>query len=151
MNKLKLEVGKSYRTRDGREAVIACYKGIKYKYPYSGSVDSVYGYSWNENGKNNEFRPVHSDLIAEWQDEPAPSILQEAENLINGDRAESYGDAKENFENIAKGWSVLFGKEVTARQVGLAMAWLKICRENNNHKRDNLVDLAGYAALIERL
>lgn len=79
------------------------------------------------------------------------SILQEAERLINGDRADAYGDAKESFENVAKGWSVIFGKEVTGRQVGLAMTWLKMCRENNNHKRDNLVDLAGYAALIEKL
>lgn len=94
-----------------------------------------------------------ADRLSMQQDEPEQplSILQEAETLINGDRAADYGDAKESFENIAKGWSVILGKEVTGRQVGLAMAWLKMCRENNNHKRDNLVDLAGYAALIGRL
>lgn len=30
------------------------------------------------------------------------SILQEAERIINGDRAEQYGDAAESFADIAK-------------------------------------------------
>ena len=52
------------------------------------------------------------------------------------------------FENIAAGWAVIFKDGVTPKRVSLAMIWLKICRENNKHGRDNLVDIAGYAALI---
>ena len=33
-------------------------------------------------------------------------ILRQAETLINGARAADYGDAKENFKNIADLWSV---------------------------------------------
>ena len=40
-------------------------------------------------------------------------ILQEAERLINGDRAAAYGDAYVNHKRIADMWSVIFGQEVT--------------------------------------
>lgn len=79
------------------------------------------------------------------------SILQEAEEIVNGDRKESYGDAKTSFDNIASGWSVIAGKEITGHQVALMMAWLKIVRENNQHKKDNLLDLAGYAYLANKI
>lgn len=79
------------------------------------------------------------------------SILQEAEEIVNGDRVKSYGDAKQSFNNIAAGWSVIAGKEITGHQVALMMAWLKIVRENNSHQRDNLVDLSGYAFLAEKI
>lgn len=79
------------------------------------------------------------------------SILQEAERIVNGDRNQDYGDMNESFSNIAKGWSVIAGTEITPHQVGLMMIWLKVCRENNKHKRDNLVDVIGYAHCISKL
>lgn len=79
------------------------------------------------------------------------SILQEAQNLIYGDRQADYGSVTENFTNITKGWSVIFGVDVTPEQVGLAMAWLKIARQSNVRKRDNLVDIAGYIGCIDKL
>lgn len=79
------------------------------------------------------------------------SILQKAEEIVSGDRAEDYGDMRTSFDNIAKMWSVIVGKEVSARQVGLMMIALKLCRENNKHKEDNLVDCAGYAKCISML
>lgn len=79
------------------------------------------------------------------------SILEEAEEIVGGERATDYGDAKESFENIAKGWSVIVGSEITGPQVAMMMIWLKLMRENNNHKRDNLVDSIGYTILLERL
>lgn len=83
--------------------------------------------------------------------ETQESILQEAERIVNGDRNQDYGDMKTSFENIAKGWSVIAGKEISAHQVGLMMVWLKICRENNKPKRDNIVDIAGYAECLSRI
>lgn len=77
------------------------------------------------------------------------SILMEAERIVNGERKDAYGDARLSFDNIATGWEVILGSKVSGRQVALCMAWLKICRESNSHKRDNLVDLAGYAHLAE--
>ena len=79
------------------------------------------------------------------------SILQEAEEIVNGERAKSYGPALHSFSNIAKGWSVITGSEITPQQVGLMMMWLKMCRENNKHQRDNLTDAAGYAHLIQKI
>lgn len=79
------------------------------------------------------------------------SILQEAEELIHGDRAKAYGHPSKNFNNIAKGWSVIFGKDITPEQVALAMIWVKVSRQLNTPKRDNLTDIAGYAGTIEML
>lgn len=79
------------------------------------------------------------------------SVLAEAERLINGPKRDAYGPVKESFDVIAMGWEVIIGAPVSAMQVTLCMAWLKICREVNKHQRDNLVDLAGYAGLGEHL
>lgn len=79
------------------------------------------------------------------------SVLQQAEELINGDRAKDYGDVRVNFKRIADGWTVILGKEITPRQVGLCMAWLKIAREVHKPKADNIVDACGYLGLLEKL
>ena len=79
------------------------------------------------------------------------TILEEANALIYGDREADYGSVTENFTNIAKGWEVIFKTGITPEQVGLAMAWVKIARETNRPKRDNLVDLAGYAGCIGKI
>tara|TARA_R100000657_G_C4632508_1_gene80168 strand:+ start:408 stop:668 length:261 start_codon:yes stop_codon:yes gene_type:complete len=74
-------------------------------------------------------------------------ILQEAETLINGDRAKDYGDAYINHKRIADMWSVVFGKEVTVRQVILCMIAMKVARLVHDSKEDSWVDVCGYAAL----
>lgn len=79
------------------------------------------------------------------------SILQEAEDIVNGDRQQDYGDMQKSFDNIAKMWSVIAGAEISARQVGLMMIALKLVRDNNKPKRDNVVDVAGYAFCVSKL
>lgn len=79
------------------------------------------------------------------------TILEEAAQVVSGERAEDYGDMKKSFDNIAKGWSVIAGTEISAHQVGLMMVWLKTVRESNKHKRDNLVDCIGYVLCIEEI
>jgi hypothetical protein len=76
-------------------------------------------------------------------------ILPEAHQLINNDRNESYDHPLDNFYRIKQGWEVIFGFKVTEEQVGLAMAWVKIAREAYKHKRDNLVDGAGYLGTVD--
>lgn len=78
------------------------------------------------------------------------NILEEANDLIYGDRAKSYGRVTDNFGRIAKGWEVILGQPITIEQVGLCMAWLKIAREIGNPKRDNLVDAAGYLGCVAK-
>lgn len=77
------------------------------------------------------------------------SVLAEAEELIHGDRHDDYGDPRISFEKYAKAWSLIVGVPITAEQVTLMMMMLKIIRENNHHKRDNLADIAGYVGLAE--
>jgi len=77
------------------------------------------------------------------------NILQEADELIHGDRNHAYDHPLDNFNRIKKGWEVIFGIDITEEQVGLAMAWVKIARETYMHKRDNLTDGAGYLGTIE--
>jgi orotate phosphoribosyltransferase-like protein len=75
-------------------------------------------------------------------------ILKTASDLINGDRAKDYGPAKKNHEDIAVGWSVIFGVPVNAHQVARAMAWLKISRLSKTDTHiDSYVDAAAYIAL----
>ena len=79
------------------------------------------------------------------------NFLLEALDLIEGERAESYGDAKENHARIAAMWSALLEKEVTPNQVYLCLIAVKMSRlvESPRH-RDSWLDIAGYAALAEK-
>lgn len=80
------------------------------------------------------------------------SILEEAQRIINGPRAESYGPPIKNFADIAYGWSKILNVEVKPEQVALCMIWLKIMRfQNGKPDRDSIVDIAGYAGIIEKV
>lgn len=79
------------------------------------------------------------------------NILQEAENAVYGDREADYGSVLENFTTVAKLWSVVAKVELTPEQVGLMMVQLKVARQMNKAKRDNLVDGAGYFATLEKM
>ena len=76
-----------------------------------------------------------------------PDILEEARDLIRGDRASSYGDAKASFERIASLWTAYKGVEITAKDVAAMMILLKVSRGVTSAKRDNWLDIIGYAAL----
>jgi len=46
-------------------------------------------------------------------------------------------------------WQAAFGWDVDAEKVALAMILFKLSRAVHGHHRDNLVDIAGYARVIE--
>ena len=79
------------------------------------------------------------------------NILKEAEKAVYKDRQKDYGSVSENFGTIASLWSTVLTTEVTAEQVAMCMIQVKVARQINKPKRDNLVDIAGYAATIEKL
>ena len=77
------------------------------------------------------------------------SVLTEADALVSGDRQDTYGPPSEDFGRTAQLWSAVLGTPVTAAQVGLCMICVKLSRECHVHKRDNLVDIAGYAKTVQ--
>jgi len=65
-----------------------------------------------------------------------------------GNRGESYGDAKENFERVCKLWQVVLGVDISAAQFAQMMICLKVARLNATPGHtDSWIDIAGYAAL----
>lgn len=105
------------------------------------------------------------------------SVLAEALRCTDGARQRDYGSAKVNHERIAAFWmlwdicrsgseatvertaaalrecaaSAELGSDNTADDVAIKMILLKIARHANTPKRDNLVDIAGYARCSSRI
>jgi hypothetical protein len=77
------------------------------------------------------------------------SILDEAKRIVHGDRGENYGHPFEDFSRTAQIWSAILNIEVTPEQVALCMIGVKISREVNRPKRDNIVDGAGYFETLD--
>ncbi len=80
------------------------------------------------------------------------TILEEANAIVNGERRKLYGPPKEEFPRIAAMWSSILGTTVTAEQVCLCMIAGKLMRLSTTPKhRDSLVDIVGYACILEEL
>ena len=79
------------------------------------------------------------------------SILSEAERIVNGDRQADYSDPVANFKHIADIASAISKEELSPTTCAIVMIAVKLARENYRHKRDNLVDLAGYVEILHRI
>lgn len=77
------------------------------------------------------------------------NILQEAHVITEGARDTDYGSALESFSRIATVAAILCNKQFSAQDVAKVLMAMKLVRESNKHKRDNLVDLCGYARLLQ--
>jgi hypothetical protein len=74
-------------------------------------------------------------------------ILSLAADYVMRDRAAMHGDAERNFETIARYWSIHLGIEISAPDVAILMALLKVARlKSNPGNADNWVDGCGYLA-----
>jgi hypothetical protein len=87
------------------------------------------------------------------------NVLEEAQDIIYGDREKTYGKPSKNLTCIAEMWAAYltnrFGYEDTlglnAKDVAVMMTLLKCARlANTPGHRDSLVDGAAYLALVER-
>lgn len=77
----------------------------------------------------------------------ADDILATAANLVGGSRHEAHGDKHECFALIARLWSAYFGIDITPKDVGWAMSFLKAARDKTGkHNPDNYIDGCGYLA-----
>jgi len=80
-------------------------------------------------------------------------VLTIADNLVNGDRDEQYGDPISDFRTTAEMWSAYLSRRLGApvslepHDVAALMCCLKLARISWSYdKDDNWIDLAGYAA-----
>ena len=82
-------------------------------------------------------------------------ILTEAAATVSGDRQKDYGHPRENLACIAAMWNAYLTRkthiihDLSPRDVAQMMVLLKVARDANKTKRDNLVDEAGYARAAE--
>lgn len=91
------------------------------------------------------------------------SVLLEAHRLIEGERHSDHGDVHRSFALIAEAWTQwLEGQyphtdlgdlyRIQPDDVAMMMVLMKITRlQCGRPKRDHVVDIAGYAALFEKL
>jgi hypothetical protein len=80
------------------------------------------------------------------------AILAKAAECVTGQRVDDYGNPENNFAVIAEFWSTYTKHTITAHDVAVMMALLKIARISSGHgKTDNYIDLAGYAACAGEL
>jgi hypothetical protein len=78
------------------------------------------------------------------------TITEEAGRIVNGARQGDYGHPADDFARTGRIWAAILGvPEVTPEQVGLCMVGVKLSREVNKPKRDNRVDIAGYAETLD--
>jgi len=84
------------------------------------------------------------------------SILEEATELTAGDRQRDYDHPRRNHERIVALWNAyLEGKGIpptlVPEDVSRMMILVKIARDIATPKRDNNVDIAGYAWVTEEI
>jgi len=77
----------------------------------------------------------------------AKDILEKAIDLITNDRADRYGPIRDNIFGVVSAYKALTKQDIAAKDIMLIMILIKLSRQNYSHKDDNLVDIAGYAAL----
>ena len=86
-----------------------------------------------------------------------PTVLAEAGQAVDGDRGRFYGHPADNHGNTAAFWTEYIERKyglvvaLTARDVCMLMVLLKVSRDANRPKRDNLVDICGYARNAEMI
>lgn len=66
-------------------------------------------------------------------------------------RGEEYGTPAENLKRISTLWSIHLNFEVTEYDVCLMMVLLKLARNVEGHKDDNLLDAAAYLAIADQM
>ena len=74
------------------------------------------------------------------------SILQEAEDLVRGSRGADYGHPIDDYTRTGRMWGAILGiPDIDPRICAIMMEAMKMSRETHKPKRDNRVDMAGYA------
>ena len=92
---------------------------------------------------------VQASVVVE---RPAESALQEAQRLVHGDRGADYGHPIDDYTRTGRMWGAILGiPDIDPRLCTLMMVAVKMSRETHKPKRDNRVDMAGYAECCEMI
>lgn len=88
---------------------------------------------------------------------PAPTILDQAAAIVDGDREQTYGDPGRNLRTIAALWTDWLrarghaGVHLTTDDAACMMTLLKLARlAHDPAHRDSQIDACGYLRLLER-
>lgn len=85
----------------------------------------------------------------------ANSILVEAEHLVHGPRQADYDHPSKDFARTVALINILLAHKLKValepEDFPMIMIACKLAREVHKHKRDNLVDLAGYTETRARI
>ena len=90
-------------------------------------------------------------------DDLPQTILEDAQDAVYGTRHDDYGHPREDFTRTAVLWTGLLhdkladGAHITPEDVARCMIAVKLSRDVHSPKRDNRVDMAGYALCLDRL
>lgn len=111
------------------------------------------------------FEPVNEEAIEKAcynmvrdyfpEKESEESMVDEARRLVSGDRQSAYGHPFHDFSRTATMWTGLLseklqpGKRIEPEEIGMAMVLLKLSRQMNKKKRDNIVDAHGYLITVD--
>lgn len=87
------------------------------------------------------------------------SVLQEADKLVNGRRDVEYGLPHLNWGDTAEMMTAYLHATkklprdviLDAHDCAMLMILVKVAREGNKRSRDNILDIPGYAAVVERI
>lgn len=83
---------------------------------------------------------------------PPENIAAEAQRLVLGARQKDYGHPIDNYTMVGRMWGAFLGlPDIDPRKAAHMMSLAKIAREGNAYKRDNLVDLIGYALVAQMI
>ena len=115
---------------------------------------TVDGYDWPAGACDPECTAPHvPDLdLAGYE-----SVAHEAHEAVYGDREDDYGHPREDFTRTAILWTGLLqhkladGAYIDAEDIARCQIGVKLARDVNSPKRDNRVDMAGYAITLDRL
>ena len=83
--------------------------------------------------------------------------LDGAKKIITGDRQKSYGSPEDCFGCIQLMWNTYIEEKyghdnlLSAKDISMMMVLLKLAREMQNEKKDNIVDACGYLDIYEAL
>lgn len=83
------------------------------------------------------------------------SVLAEAQAIVYGPREKDYGHPKKNYQHTANLLNAHFEDKLiekfTPEDIVQMMILLKLSRQAHKPKRDNLVDISGYAEVENRI